>query len=228
MNDKAAIPVMIGVTGHRGIRRQDEPAIRAAVKSELEKLQTLCPHSPLVMLSSLAEGGDLLCADVAEELGIPLIAALPRERTDYERDFSDEAKLRFSHHCSRSEEVFVTPPTEAVPDGGPGRDYQFRQAGIYVAAHSHILLALWDGGPGLCSEQKLHAGIRDAPSLGNRRSRDSYCHTKRGSNRRSGRDRTCAGELERGYGCVPKDRRLQPKCRRYSSGFRFPASFGGA
>ena len=148
MNDKAAIPVMIGVTGHRGIRRQDEPAIRAAVKSELEKLQTLCPHSPLVMLSSLAEGGDLLCADVAEELGIPLIAALPRERTDYERDFSDEAKLRFFHHCSRSEEVFVTPPTEAVPDGGPGRDYQFRQAGIYVAAHSHILLALWDGGPG--------------------------------------------------------------------------------
>ena len=41
MNDKAAIPVMIGVTGHRGIRRQDEPAIRAAVKSELEKLQTI-------------------------------------------------------------------------------------------------------------------------------------------------------------------------------------------
>ena len=29
------------------------------------------------MLCSLAEGADLLCADAAEELGIPLIAALP-------------------------------------------------------------------------------------------------------------------------------------------------------
>lgn len=27
------------------------------------------------------------------------------------------------------------------------RDYQYRQAGIYVAVHSHVLLALWDGSP---------------------------------------------------------------------------------
>ena len=142
------IPIIIGVTGHRAIREQDRPALTAAVKTELEKLRGLCPHSPLVMLNSLAEGADLLCADVAEKLNIPLIAVLPRERTDYEQDFGPEALARFAHHCERAEQVFVSPNIEPIPPGGVSREYEFRQVGIYVAAHCHVLLALWDGEPG--------------------------------------------------------------------------------
>ena len=148
MDTEKTIPIIIGVTGHRAIREQDRPALAAAVKAELETLRGLCPHSPLVMLSSLAEGADLLCADVAEELNFPLIAVLPRERTDYERDFSPEALARFAHHCDHAEQVFISPCTEPLPPDGVSRTYQFRQAGIYVAAHCHILLALWDGEPG--------------------------------------------------------------------------------
>ena len=148
MDTEKTIPILIGVTGHRAIREQDRPALAAAVKVELEKLRGLCPHSPLVMMSSLAEGADLLCADVAEELSISLIAVLPRERTDYERDFSPEALARFAHHCERAVQVFVSTNTEPLPPGGVSRAYAFRQAGIYVAAHCHILLALWDGEAG--------------------------------------------------------------------------------
>ena len=146
--EEQTIPVIIGVTGHRGIRRQDELVIREAVRSELKKLQARCSYSPLMMLNSLAEGSDLLCAEVAEELEIPLIAVLPREKTDYERDFSEEAKKRFAHHCARAEKVFVAPPVEALREGDIVRDYHFRQAGIYVATHCHVLMALWDGEPG--------------------------------------------------------------------------------
>ena len=148
MKTEVTIPLVVGVTGHRNIRAQDQSAIRRAVCAELKKLRGLCPHSPLVMLSSLAEGADLLCADAAEELGIPLIAVLPRERADYERDFSPEALARFAHHCARAAQVFTAPNTEPLPPGGADRTYQFRQAGIYVAAHCHVLLALWDGEPG--------------------------------------------------------------------------------
>lgn len=142
------IPVVVGVTAHRAIREEDWAAIYAAVKSELKKLQELCPNSQLVMLSSLAEGGDLLCADAAEELDLPLIAALPRERADYERDFSEQGLSRFAHHCARAERVFVAPPTEKPKPGVSERAFRFRQAGIYVSTHSHVLLALWDGGEG--------------------------------------------------------------------------------
>ena len=142
------IPVVIGVTGHRKMRERDTEAIARSVESELRKLQAACPHSPLVMLSSLAEGGDLLCAEIAGELGVPLIAALPRPLEDYEADFSEEGKERLARQCGRAEQVFVAPYTERVTPEGVTRDFQFRQAGIYVVSHSHVLLALWDGGPG--------------------------------------------------------------------------------
>ena len=148
MQAENTIPIVIGVTGHRAIRPEDREALFTAVKTELAKLKALCPNSPFLMLSSLAEGGDLLCADAAEELGIPLAAALPMERKTYELDFSEKALLRFAHHCARAEQVFVAPATEAIPEAGPNQDFGYRQAGIYVAAHCHVLLALWDGGPG--------------------------------------------------------------------------------
>lgn len=142
------IPIIIGVTGHRAIRPEDESALLASVKAELEKIQALCPNSPLVMLSSLAEGGDLVCAEAAAELDIPLIAVLPREASDYEADFSPEALKRLEFHCSRAKEVFTAPYSEPVPESGTDRSFEFRQAGLYVSSHCHILLALWDGQPG--------------------------------------------------------------------------------
>ena len=147
LSDKT-IPIVIGVTGHRQIRPEDTDALRSAVKSELEKLTARYPSSPFVMLTSLAEGGDLICADAARELGIPIKAALPMELPEYERDFSPEAGERLRMHCGEAVQIFVPPFTEAVPESGPSRDFLFRQAGIYVAGHCHVMLALWDGGPG--------------------------------------------------------------------------------
>ena len=142
------IPVIVGVTRHRIVRKEDYGAIYAAVKKELEKLQNSCPNSRIILLSNLAEGGDMLCAEAAAEQNIPLFAALPTEKDVYEKDFSNEAKERLEYHCSRAEQLFVVPFTEKVPEEGISRAYRFRQAGIYVAAHCHVLLALWDGGPG--------------------------------------------------------------------------------
>ena len=147
-NSEKKIPIVVGVSGHRLLRPQDLPALQASVRELLSSLLARCPQSPVVMLCSLAEGADLLCADAAEELGIPLIAALPLPREEYEKDFSSEGKRRLDYHCARAEQVFVTPWTEEADPKRKSRDDAFRQAGIYVSAHSHILLALWDGKPG--------------------------------------------------------------------------------
>ena len=140
MENGKSIPVIVGVTGHRQIRPQDVPALSESVSAELKRLRALCPSSPLFMLSSLAEGADLLCADAAE--------ALPEPPEDFAREFGASDAERFARHCARAAQVFAVPDTEPVPAGGADRDFRFRQAGIYVAAHSHVLLALWDGGPG--------------------------------------------------------------------------------
>ncbi len=145
MSGSKTIPIVVGVTGHRALRPQDVPALRGAVRAQLLELRGRCPHSDLVLLCSLAAGGDLLCADVAEELGLPLLAALPMPREEFEKDFAPEELARFFHHCARAERVFVAPATEKVPER-PDCDFAYRQAGVYISAHSHILLALWDGG----------------------------------------------------------------------------------
>lgn len=145
MKKSKTIPLVVGVTGHRAIRPGDRRTLRAAVRGQLAALKKRCPHTDVVLLCSLADGADLLCADAAEELKIPLLAALPMPREEYEKDFLPEGLDRFRHHCERAERVFVADAIETIPPE-PDRDFFYRQAGVYIAAHSHILLALWDGG----------------------------------------------------------------------------------
>ena len=63
-------PIIIGITGHRQIRQQDIPQLKKAVKEELQAVILKCPNSPVMLLTSLAEGADQLCASVAVELNI--------------------------------------------------------------------------------------------------------------------------------------------------------------
>ena len=144
MTMQGTIPVVVGVTGHRDIRDEDRDVLYQTVYRELSSLQKNCPHSGIMMLNSLAEGADQLCAEAAQELQIPLIAVLPTEREAYEHDFSGDALTRFRNMCDAAEECFVAPDTERA-EGEPDRDFGYRQAGIYVATHSHVLFALWDG-----------------------------------------------------------------------------------
>ncbi len=139
------IPLAVGVTGHIPLREKDRDVLRASVRQELERLRKSYPHTPLRMLCSLAAGADLLCADAAEELGIPLTAALPTEPGEYEKSFSPEALEKFRHHLGRAETSFTVPAAEKMTEGMDIREFRYRQAGIFVAEHCHVLLALWDG-----------------------------------------------------------------------------------
>ena len=137
-------PVVIGVTGHRDLREKDIPQLRKAVRAELSKLQAACPHSEFTMLNPLAAGADALCAQEALALGMKLVCPLPFEADEYRKDFSGPDAELFETLLAQAADVFVAPVQEPVV---PGRDFRYRQAGIYVATHCHVLLALWDGTP---------------------------------------------------------------------------------
>lgn len=140
------IPIVVGVTGHRDLRKKDIPRLLELVRVELKMLITEYPHSPLVMLNSLAAGADLLCAEVAVSLGIVLKCPIPMAAEEYRQDHEGADLDRYEAVLKRAADVFVAPDTESAP-AESNRDYHYRQAGIYVAAHSHVLLALWDGTP---------------------------------------------------------------------------------
>ena len=136
------IPIVVGITGHRDPRPQDLPVQRDLIRKELEKIRSVCPHSDLVLLDSVAAGGDSLCAEVGLALGYHLVCPLPLSKAEYRKDFSESELRDFEHFLTVADSVFVAPALE--PDR-QDRDFAYRQAGLYVATHCHVLLALYDG-----------------------------------------------------------------------------------
>ncbi len=141
------IPIVIGVTGYRQLKAADIPQLKQTVSQQLARLQATYPASSFIMLNSLAAGADTLCAQAAVERGITLICPLPLAAADYRTDFTPVQQKQFDALLKQAASVFVAPDTEARPSQ-TDRSYSYRQAGIYIAAHSHLLLALWDGSAG--------------------------------------------------------------------------------
>ncbi len=155
MEKNGKIPVIIGVTGHRDLREQDIAKLKESVRGELESLRKGCPHSQIIVMTSLAAGADQLCAETALEMGLEIITVLPMETGEYEKDFNGEDAEKLHALIEKSSKVFVAPRSESFRDG---RDYLYRQAGIYVAEHCHVLMALWDGAaatPGGCGTASI-------------------------------------------------------------------------
>lgn len=144
--------LVIGVVAHRDLVATEQPALRAAVRTFLERMRRDYPGTPLRLLCALAEGGDQLVAEVAHELGIPLVVPLPMPRRDYERDFTDPQALTRLRVLIADAEVLVLPlapgnDPEAILTPGLPRDRQYAQLGLFISSHCQILLALWDGRP---------------------------------------------------------------------------------
>lgn len=146
------IPIVVGVTGHRDLRPEDLPPLEAAVRRLLERLRRDYPNSPLVVVTPLAEGADRLAARVALDMGAELVAPLPLARHEYEQDFPGSVgQFAELYDDRRTVHRLELPPLEVPVHEREGllaadrRELQYALAGAYVARHSHLLLALWDG-----------------------------------------------------------------------------------
>lgn len=150
------LPLVIGVTGHRDLRADARPAIAAQVRAILLHFKTSYPNTPLILVSPLAEGADRLVAEVALEAGIGanLMAPLPMARKIYENDFKTAAsRAEFDHLLSAAAHKLELPTPPGVGEVQlqnqmAARQEQYAAVGDFVARHSQVLIALWDGKPG--------------------------------------------------------------------------------
>ena len=141
--------LIVGVTSHRDLDPAQLPALREQLRTAFAGLRERYPELPLVVLSALAEGGDRLVAQVALEFGARLVVPLPLPLSMYRDDFAtDASKAEFDALLARADVITLARDThdpEALRVPGPERDRQYLQAGLFVANHCHVLLALWDG-----------------------------------------------------------------------------------
>jgi len=149
----ATVPLVIGVTSHRNIPAREMEAVWQRVRDFFARLRHEYPGLPLVVLSSLAEGGDQWVAEEAIASGIRLIAPLPLKREQYALDFeAGAAREHFEYLCDQAELIelpMISSGAGVAARGrapvGHERDLHYLQAGVYISQHCHVLLAIWDG-----------------------------------------------------------------------------------
>ncbi len=148
MNNK--LPITLGISGHRDLRAEDREILRKSVRQIIQFIRQHYPNNPLELLSPLAEGADILVAQVALEEKVRLIAPLPLPLHLYEMDFGNqEIQETFSELLKQAEviELPLLDSEENLSNYGEARNLQYVQVGAYVAKNSDILIALWDGLP---------------------------------------------------------------------------------
>jgi hypothetical protein len=148
-----ALPLIVAVTGHRDLLASETPDIRVWVKDLLIWLGEQYPDRRLCVMAPLAEGADRLVAEEALALGIDINVPLPLPRALYLEDFETaESREQFETLCAQAKEIFELPlvrgqSLEQIAKPGVERGKQYAQLGVFLCAHCHVLLALWDGKP---------------------------------------------------------------------------------
>lgn len=173
VQDPGAVPLVVGVAGHRDPRPGDLPKLRQQFRGLLEALFARLPHTPLILLNGLAEGMDSEASEVFLELvaeqrerqpAAPrhrLVAALPKPRARYlAEDFSCSADSPPSAERQRLERLLAAcdavldgdncpeleppePPFGADPDAWDPRCYG--RQGVFVVRHCYLLVAFSNG-----------------------------------------------------------------------------------
>ena len=134
----------IGITGHRDLVEEEWSELKNRVRTHFSHMADMFPHLELELLTALAEGADRLVAEVALELGVSVIAVMPMDITEYERDFeSAESLADFRSLLAKSQEVIQLPDVAGLDR--VDRDSQYAQLGVFISNHCEILLTLWDG-----------------------------------------------------------------------------------
>jgi hypothetical protein len=146
----------VGITGHQHFADLTVlPWVRECIRRRLSSFSELCG------LSSLAKGADQLFAQIVLELGGNLEAVLPF--AGYEDTFEDAQDAI----CFR--ELLAECITVTTLTFDRTREQSYLGAGQYIADHSELLIAVWDGKPaaGL-------GGTGDVVSYALRGGRDVY------------------------------------------------------
>jgi hypothetical protein len=120
----------VGISGHQKRAGLDWGWVGDSIRKELGRLVRVEKA-----ISSLASGSDQLFANVALQLGIPLLTVVPS--IDYENCFDGESLRDFRFLCIHSEIINLS----AIKSD----EAAFLAAGQKVVDLCSLLFAVWDG-----------------------------------------------------------------------------------
>lgn len=128
------------VTGHRDVRGDRAIAVRESLRQVLTGLRAR-REALVVALSGMAIGADIEFAEVALDLGIPLVAALPLEGQD--SVWPEHARRRYRDVLGRAAcvvEVWKDPLYLRATVNA-----RLHARNLWLLDYSDLVIAVWDG-----------------------------------------------------------------------------------
>lgn len=157
-----------------------EEEIKETFKSQLRPLAELWRKSckkgpaPFVLLTGMADGADQIAAEAALELdpqlNIKIVAVLPMpehlflntvENKDRYNKLMEKVSFKFDLPLTKDNEGHESELAGDNDEGESRRQDQYAKLGLFLAVHSHVLFALWDGVP----STQLKGGTADTVFL---------------------------------------------------------------
>lgn len=134
----------LGVTGHRPQKLSggfSSHPIHDWVQSKLRShMQTfLEAYGDLILITGMAQGVDLWAAEIALDLHIPFIAAVPCDRQ--ESRWPSYAQEYYRRILAQSVQIEIVCP-------GPYESWKMQARNEWIVDHSDHMLAVWNGSPG--------------------------------------------------------------------------------
>ena len=141
---------MVGVSGHRDLDPGDSARLREAVADFVQQLKGHLPDTELRLIVGMAEGADLLVAETALGLGVPVEAVLPMPLEHYAADFDLQTLAQLKELLRRPQVRCVELSAGAAgvvagPHSREQRDAMYTNLTATLIRRSSLLLALWDG-----------------------------------------------------------------------------------
>ena len=143
INFESKLPYIIGVVGHRNIVEESKEDASNHFEKILKRYKTKYPNTPILVVTSLAEGADQLIAEVAIKVeGVFLGVLIPMGIEKYLETFSsDSAKEEFKKFCAKAIFVRDTSIDMVYEDNSDA----FRSNTRELSNNADLLIALWDG-----------------------------------------------------------------------------------
>lgn len=154
VSDKpTATAIVVAAFGHRNPVETNVDQHFGDICIELERLSDQNPNSEIVLVSSLADGGDRIAARAAmAQDRVRVIACLPFSKEEYTKDFTTESVKEFEQLLEECSEVW-----ELSDSSLEDRQLAYARCAQIMIEVSDLSIAFWDG-----VETHLQGGTSDS------------------------------------------------------------------
>jgi len=146
-NVDARRPFVVGLIGHRELSQVELPSLQQAFDNYISKLLETLKHTPILILTSMAEGSDRLAHKSRFRDQIKICSVLPFNKEEYAKDFrGTQNRAEYQATLDDSDYVITfSPKTANEKMTEIERNRAYKESAFWICDKANSLYAVWDG-----------------------------------------------------------------------------------